>query len=402
VFSLEKPKEDNYNSSGYSQIAFTDAYLNGVSNYYKNKKVQKRFYTVIRRSSDGISNYIRRRFYLNVNLSINDWNSIFAVPKSVVDKHLKVVGSTQLKVLLWALRHGGEKIFVSEISSELLIHPADVKDALQYWITVNILAESGFDLENFASNTDSKNNKIENNAEPIHTNTAFPKKVRPLTPIPKPDAKHLIKRIDGCEEIGFLMKEAELILNKPLSRGESASILALHDNDGLPVDVIVMLLQYAAGMGKRNMRYIEKIGISWAEEGIENIEMAEAKIKSLDSANNASRRLYEVVGCQNRKLTSVEEEAANRWFNIWSFGNDMVKEAYERCINFNGKYILKYMDSIIKRWHSQGIHSFEHLKIESNLRTEKNKSHTRKERKVSYDIDDYKSYCNSVISGKND
>ena len=41
-----------------------------------------------------------------------------------------------------------------------------------------------------------------------------------------------------------------------------------------------MLLQYASSIGKGNMRYIEKTGIRWSDEGIDSLELAERKIRS--------------------------------------------------------------------------------------------------------------------------
>ena len=47
-----------------------------------------------------------------MNLSVNCgvWNSIFAIPCDVVDKHIKLAGSAQLKVLLFILRYAGQNI----------------------------------------------------------------------------------------------------------------------------------------------------------------------------------------------------------------------------------------------------------------------------------------------------
>ena len=55
----------------------------------------------------------------------------------------------------------------------------------------------------------------------------------------------------------------------------------LHDTDGLPVGVIIMLMQYAVSVGKGNIKYIEKMAISWANEEIDTVEKAENKIRTL-------------------------------------------------------------------------------------------------------------------------
>ena len=69
----------------------------------------------------------------------------------------------------------------------------------------------------------------------------------------------------------------------------------------------------------------------------------------------------------------------------------MIKEAYDRCVNMNGKYVLKYMDSIIKRWHSQGILKIEQAVMENQKRNKK-KYDSKLTSSASYNIEEYENY----------
>ena len=62
----------------------------------------------------------------------------------------------------------------------------------------------------------------------------------------------------------------------------------------------------------------------------------------------------------------------------------MIKEAYERCVNTKGAYILSYMDGIVKKWHSQNIKNISDL---NNLK--KNSKKFKKIDKPSYDLEKY-------------
>ena len=77
-----------------------------------------------------------------MNLSINcgTWNSIFAIPCDVVDKHIKLAGSAQLKVLLFILRYAGQNISTDKIATALSMDELDVKDSMQYWIETNVIS----------------------------------------------------------------------------------------------------------------------------------------------------------------------------------------------------------------------------------------------------------------------
>ena len=87
---------------------------------------------------------------MNLSINLGAWNSLFAIPCDVVDKHIKLAGSAQLKVLLFILRHAGEKISTVEIANALSMSEIDVKDSMQYWLETNIISRDS--LTNFDEN----------------------------------------------------------------------------------------------------------------------------------------------------------------------------------------------------------------------------------------------------------
>lgn len=295
---------------------------------------------------------------MSLFINLGQWNTIFAVPSCVVDKHIKLAGCAQLKVLLFVLRHAGEKFSYDDIASFLSMHPADVKDALQYWIEINLISKNDDTIVPFSS----QENTLFNENKPLETKKLEPinsdeinKKPRLLSRPEKPDNLFVAQRIKESPEIAFLMQEAQIILSRPISNGDSATLLMLHDTDGLPIDVILMLMQYAVSIGKGNMRYIEKIAISWGNEEIDTVQKAENKLRQLEKYNRAWNIVEKILGIEHRSPSSKEQEASNRWINDWKISSDLIKEAYDRCVNSKGRYILGYIDSIIKRWHSSGI-----------------------------------------------
>ena len=236
---------------------------------------------------------------MSYSINLGSWQSIFAVPSDVVDKHLKLAGGAQLKVLLWVLRHAGSPFEAEAVGEALNMHPADVKDAMQYWVEIGLLAVSGgtFSPAQTDPGRSSREEAVpaaqpaapqgspvssiaqgENRPTAVTQRASEPPKAsRPLSRPQKPDSLFVAKRAQEDSDIAFLLQEAQVILGKTISNGDSATLLMLHDTDGLPVDVILMLLQYASSIGKGNMRYIEKTGIRWSDEGIDSLELAERK-----------------------------------------------------------------------------------------------------------------------------
>lgn len=317
---------------------------------------------------------------VDYSLNMGIWNSIFAVPTEIVDKYIKDSDEVEIKVLLCLLRNGNKKINVYEVCKVLDISEERVKKALGLWIGRGIVKRTDAECiakESFTVECGIKPMKEENK--------------KSLVRYQRPDNLYIANRMETSKDINFLMQEAQVVLGRPLSGGDRSSLIILHDNEGLPVDVIIMLLQYAISIGKPGMRYIEKMGISWAEQGIDNLEKAEKKIMALHQISSDWKKFESIIGIEHRAPTAREEEAVMRWINDWNYSDELIKEAYDRCVNANGKYILKYMDSIIKRWHTQGIFTIEQALMENSKNRFKSRA-AKTENKPSYNIDDYENY----------
>lgn len=324
---------------------------------------------------------------MSFSMNLGEWNSIFAVPSSVVDKHIKLAGSAQLKILLWILRNAGKDFSIEDISSALSMHPVDVKDAMQYWIETNILSSTDKVLLPGQANKPNEEKRPLVTDEPEIIPFQSKDKPRLLSRPQKPDNAFVAKRIGECSEIAFLVQEAEIIIGRPLSNPDCATLLMLYDNDGLPIDVIIMILQYCFSIGKSNMRYIEKVAVNWAHEEIDTLEKAEKKIRNLTEHREAWSIVQRTIGIDKRSPTEKEQEAATRWVNEWGYSPEMIREAYERCIDAKGKYLLSYIDSIIKRWHRDNIKTLSQAKEEkSRVKVQKFGSESYK---PSYDISEY-------------
>ena len=95
------------------------------------------------------------------------------------------------------------------------------------------------------------------------------------------------------------------------------------------------------------------------------MEKAEQKINKLNNSKKIWKKFEKIIGTSSRMPTNREEEAVNRWFIDWNYDENMIKEAYDRCINSKGRYILSYMDGIIKRWKQNNIKTVSEIKRNS-------------------------------------
>ena len=338
---------------------------------------------------------------MSYSINLGEWNSVFAVPCSVVDKYIKLAGSVQLKVLLWELRHAGENFTEQNISNDLCIDKADVSDAMLYWKETGLFTENDGEFisvnstDEMQDSNSLKENKFvsSSNSDTFTSNIKDAEKAKPTEPINKhkilsrphkPDNAFVAKRIQESTEIACLMQEAEQILGRLISNGDSATLLMIHDDFGLPADVIIMLLQYVVSIGKANTRYIEKVAMNWADEEIVTHDKAEEKLRQLDENRKAWRTVEQAVGIVHRSPTTKEQNFANIWVNEWHFDIALIHEAYERGVDNTGKFAPSYMNKILERWAKQGISTLEQAQKDKEDRIASHKSKSTK--KTTYDI----------------
>ena len=55
-------------------------------------------------------------------------------------------------------------------------------------------------------------------------------------------------------------------------------------------EMIDYLVEYCVGLGKKDFRYIEKVALNWAEEGISTAAQARASVQNAPSRTPAAKR----------------------------------------------------------------------------------------------------------------
>lgn len=335
---------------------------------------------------------------MSIKINLGEWSSVFAVPSKIVDEGLKFSDGVKLKVLLYVLRNAGNNLTVKDISAATGVNVTDIPEALDYWVSMGILCKNDGEFAPVANeqadvfdNNSDKETKRESKqtAEEIAKDVNENKKRFVLTKPQRPDYVFTAQRLAEDEDLKILVNEAQTALGKTLSNSDISMLLMLKDTCGLPLDVIIMLIQYTISIDKANIRTIERIGVQWADAGVQSVEAADEKIRQA----NLSSKNYSIVksafGLSNPgSPTAKQLEYCNKWITEWKFSPDMLREAYERCVDTKGSMKFNYIDGILKRWHNDGIMNLNDLKELEAQKTAKTTS--TKKRKTSYNIDELK------------
>ncbi len=321
---------------------------------------------------------------MDYNLNLGEWGGVFAVPNSVVDKQISKLSAEQLKVLLWVLRNAGGKIQREKACLELEISGKQFDEIFEYWHSRGIFsckASVSCPEEKAVSEKPFESKSPAESLSKVYFR-------RPA------DSSYIASRIRESTEISFLMNEAQNVLGRPISSSDCSVLLMLHDGEGLPVDVILMLIQYAVSVGKSGLKYIQALGRNWASSGIDSVEKAELKIQSLNHFTALWKKFQNLIGLEKRSPTSYEEEIVIKWYDEWKLTDELIKYAYEICVDSKGKYAIRYMDGIIKKWYAQKIYTLDQAKQVQNL----HKSKKAQVKETSYDMQWYETY--DIFSAK--
>ena len=152
-----------------------------------------------------------------------------------------------------------------------------------------------------------------------------------------------------------LLDEAQEITGKILTRDDMAKLLDIYKHLQLPADTIFALMHYCEIISSRTprMAYIHKIAYSWHQKGIITYEQAEAFIEQDLSRKSELGKIKSALHIFDRDLTTKERENANAWIDM-GMSEDDVEQAYEICVDRNGKYANAYINKILINWHENG------------------------------------------------
>lgn len=264
---------------------------------------------------------------MDINLNLGEWNTVFAVPAAVVDKHIKTASSLYLKVVLTVLRHAGVRMNTAQLAELLSITEDEVTEAVRYWETAGIFS-FGSDEGMRVSNVTRVSSK------PVYVSSI-----------------ELSKLMETKPELRFMFDHLEKIYGRPVTSTEQRSYIYLYEAAGLPADVLVMIAEHCVSIDKSSIRYIEKTALNWADEGVDTHDKAVAKISAMSKLHQIENQVKKCFGIDNRNLSANEKKYVKAWSEEYHFDIEMIGLAYDRMVDGIGRLSFPYLNTILKSWH---------------------------------------------------
>lgn len=324
------------------------------------------------------------------------------VSNRFIDEYMKDANDAQLKVYLYLLRmmNANQATSVSDIADKFNHTEKDVIRALKYWekqkllklefdggknlcgihlcalpspsredmpvctggIITGAVSDTGHNRTGTASAADSTAVKTipmpsavaMPPQSPSPLSSPEPAAMDNITPFAKPVySPDQLRAFKSREDTSQLLFVAESYIGKPLTPAEMKSILFFTDILHFSVDLIDYLIQYCVDRGKKDFKYIEKVAINWAEEGISTPRQAQKFSTRYDKSVYA---IMNELG-KSSSPTGKELEYINRWTREYGFTTDIIFEACERTVLATDKHRFEYAEGILSSWKRENVHS---------------------------------------------
>ncbi len=312
------------------------------------------------------------------------------VSNRFIDEYMKDANDAQLKIYLYLIRmlNANQATSVSDIADKFNHTEKDVIRALKYWEKNQILILDYDEYKNLTGihlrdlnapdNMGATQNMSLTTAPamtavepPAVANFVTPKQEETIPQISKPafsiDQLREFRNRESTEQLIFI---ASSYLGKPLTPTEMKSILFYTDVLHFSDDLIDYLIQYCVDRGKRDFKYIDKVAISWAEEGITTPKQAQRYATKYDKSVYA---IMNELG-RNGSPTNKEIEYISRWTKEYGFSTDIIFEACERTVLATDKHRFEYADSILSSWKKENVHHKADIRKIDDLYQQKRKN----------------------------
>ena len=301
----------------------------------------------------------------------NNYMDSTVVSNLFIDEYMKDANDAQLKVYIYLLRvlNSNTPTSISDMADLFNHTEKDIVRALNYWEKHHLLSLEYDSSKNIIGiHLEEPTGRQVGEIVPLAPVVSMPKAATPQLEkavsvqesaiqehvvFEKPsyslDEIKAFKEQESTEQLLFIMEQ---YLQKPLSVADINTILFLSDKLHFSDDLIDYLVQYCVDRGKKDFRYIEKVAVSWAENGVTTPHEAEKHLHKYD------KTIYSIMNAlgKSNSPTPKEVEFIRRWTDEYGFETDVIFEACERTVLATENHRFEYADKILSNWKNAEVH----------------------------------------------
>lgn len=321
-------------------------------------------------------------------------NPIVPIELNFINKYLPEANPTHVMVYIYALGlcYSNKQSDNASIAEALDILESDVIKAWKYWVKTGLIALGEDGTVTFLSTN------VEERSEKTEVAEVSKEDPKPKTKAATEETKKPAKRDIPMEEItekmgvkkGFsdTLSMAQLIWEKPFTQTEIKMLYSFMEWYSFSSEVLTMIVEYCALEEKtKNIKYMEAVAESWANEGITTMKMAEKIINKKQKELSMLKKCAQIFSL-GRAFSDKEANYISEWTNTFGMSEAMIKEAYARTTINTGKLSFQYMHKILSSWAKDGLKTLAALKEAESSRKNVQKAQQQGSTSSNYDFDE--------------
>ena len=204
--------------------------------------------------------------------------------------------------------------------------------------------------------------------------------------LPNYSSLQVVELLEHDQTLKQLIDEAEKVWGKIFNPYELQILIGgISDHLGLDNEYILLLLAHCKRIEKPSLREVERYAVRLVNRGITNAAALEDFIRNVEASLTLEGKVRKIFGLGARPLSAKEQKMMSAW-SSYGYDADIVRKAYDITVDNTGKASLPYANSILERWHSEGLETA--AQIDAKLDAEREKK-GQTPRQGSFDTDDF-------------
>ena len=314
---------------------------------------------------------------------LNFGTSAAAMPCDVTS-FLSRAGLCDMRVFVYLCSVGGNAE-INEISASVGFSIDEVNSSLAFWRGTGLILEDSASAAVSLRTKTAEKPIITTKTEAVKEET---KKVAAPDKMPSYTSDELAHILESNKEMAMLIDECNHILGKMLNFHEVNIIVGLIDYLTLDIEYILLLVKHCAECGKKTLHYIEKTAFALYDDGITTASALTDELSRREAATSAEGRIRSIFGIGSRALTTREKREISSWVNDMKYPLEVIEKAYEITVDATSKPTLHYANTVLERWHSEGLLTLEEI-LNSYKEKGKKGSASAPDNSSSFDTDEF-------------
>lgn len=179
--------------------------------------------------------------------------------------------------------------------------------------------------------------------------------------------------------------EAQRVVGKTFNSYDTGIVAGLVDQLGFEEEAVLHILSYVTRIGKKGLRYSEKLALSFYDDGLTTSAEVSERISLIERSTEIIYKIKQLYGMGSRELSKTEKQTFERWTQKFGYDIDVIRMAYDITVDSIQKPVPKYSNTILERWYTEGLRTAEQIIEYENAQKQAKGGDTQK----SYDLDDF-------------